>query len=277
MYITMPPAEQLRIFQQTVWDYYHAHKRDLPWRTPLHGALDPYHILVSEIMLQQTQVSRVVPKYRQFLALFPNIESLAAAELAEVLAAWSGLGYNRRAKFLHQTAKVVTERLNGLIPQDSAELVQLPGIGINTAGAILAYSFNQPVTFIETNIRSVYLHHFFTDQSDIADKILLPLVEATLDTSNPREWYWALMDYGTFLKATIENPSIRSRHYSRQTKFEGSKRQIRGRVIKQLLQAPASQAELQLHITDERLAEVLQDLQQEQMITYIQGIYSLRK
>lgn len=182
-------------FQEVVWNYWREHGRQgLPWREEPSA----YNVVVSELMLQQTQVERVVPKFLEFTEQFPDFSALASAPLSDVLIAWQGLGYNRRAKYLHELAKAVV-RLDGL-PETLEELVKLPGIGKNTAGAILAYAFDQPVVYIETNIRTVYLHHFFADRFDVDDKELLPFIARTLDHSEPRAWYSALMDYGTFLK-----------------------------------------------------------------------------
>lgn len=262
----------LKQFQQIVWDYYHDYGRDLPWRRPeADGTFDPYKIMVSELMLQQTQVSRVIPKYLQFLKVFPTTESLAQAPLADVLRQWSGLGYNRRAKFLWQSA----QQIRGSFPETLDELIKLPGIGTNTAGAILAYAFNQPVVFIETNIRTVYIHHFFPGQIDVTDKQLLPLLEKTLDAEHPREWYWALMDYGSYLKTTVGNLSQNSRHYAKQSTFHGSKRQIRGQVLRELAGTNKTFSQLKTTIQDERLRAVLDDLTKEGLIQYNNHDYSL--
>lgn len=217
-------------------------------------------------MLQQTQVSRVIPKFEAFMQQFPTVQSLAQAELGEVLIVWSGLGYNRRAKFLWQAAQRISHEHADQFPKVLTELVKLPGIGNNTAGAIVAYAFNQPVVFIETNIRSVYIHHFFTDQEEVTDKQLIPLIELTLNMLSVREWYWALMDYGSNLKMSIGNAAVRSKTYSKQSAFHGSKRQIRGQVLKQLAQSAATFEELQFLITDGRLEEVLADLMSEKLI-----------
>lgn len=251
-------------FIETVWDYYHEHGRDLPWRQPEpDGTFDPYKIMVSEVMLQQTQVARVIPKYEAFLAQFPSLQSLSAASLADVIKAWSGLGYNRRAKFLWQAAQAI----GAPFPDTREGLSALPGIGMNTAGAILAYAYNQPVVFVETNIRTVYIHHFFADRTDVHDKELLPFIEKTLDREMPREWYWALMDYGVFLKSTVGNMSQNSKHYTKQSTFQGSKRQIRGEVLRQLRDGPLEVSKLHERIPDERLTAVLQDLASEKLIT----------
>ncbi len=256
-------------FQQTVWDYYHDHGRTMPWREDTR----PYYVLVSELMLQQTQVSRVVPKFESFIAAFPDEQTLAGAELAAVLRAWQGLGYNRRAKFLHQAAQHVVSQ--GSFPNTVERLVELPGVGKNTAGAIMAYSYNHPIVFIETNIRTVYIHHFFTDRDDVADAELLPIIEQSLDQEHPREWYWALMDYGSYLKTTIGNVSRSSRHYAKQSTFHGSKRQIRGQVLKLLAEVSQTENQLRTTIDDQRLGSVLQDLTNEGLIRYKNNSYYL--
>lgn len=208
--------------------------RDMPWRRDTRG----YYVLVSEIMLQQTQVDRVVPKFEAFVARFPDFASLAAAPLADVLILWSGLGYNRRAKFLHEAAKAIVQQHDGDLPATHDELVALPGVGKNTAGALLAYVYNQPVLYVETNVRTVYLHHFFADRTDVADASILERLDATLWREHPREFYWALMDYGSWLKRSgVRNVSA-SRHYRKQAPLAGSVRQVRGRIIKHLTAGP---------------------------------------
>jgi len=265
-------------FEQTIWDYYAASGRhDLPWRLPRpDGTFDPYHITVSEIMLQQTQVGRVIPKYEAFLTAFPAIQDVASAPLAEVLTLWSGLGYNRRAKFLWQMAGAVVTNHGGELPRGRAELVSLPGIGPNTAGAMMAYAYNEPVTFIETNIRSVFIHHFFTGQEKVSDAELLPIIEETLPAGRAREWYWALMDYGTHLKQTVGNASRASSTYAKQSTFKGSRRQIRGHILRLLTDSPQMLADLILAISDERLLAVLEDLVQEGFIEQDGLVYHLR-
>jgi A/G-specific adenine glycosylase len=254
--------EQVRQFRDVVWNYYHAHARSMPWRSDP----SPYHVLVSELMLQQTQVGRALPKYEQFIQRFPTIQLLAEAPLADVLGVWSGLGYNRRTKFLHRTAQKVMNEYGGRLPDTLEELVTLPGIGRNTAGAVLAYAHNQPVAFIETNVRTVFFHHFFMDREDVDDKELLPLIEQTRDPENIREWYWALMDYGTHLKQTLGNNIKQSRHYAKQSKFEGSRRQVRGKILKVLVAGPSPAEELAKVIDDERFDSVVGDLLREGFI-----------
>ena len=244
-------------FKKTIWDYYKTHGRhDLPWRK----TKDPYKILVSEIMLQQTQVPRVIEKYKSFLRKFPTVESLTKASLKDVLLEWQGLGYNRRAKYLKLCAEKVVHEYNGRFPQTHKELVALPGIGPATAGDILAFAYNIPVPVIETNIRSVFIHFFFPASLPpslklqrtsklrrtsplISDKDILPLIEKVLDKNNPREWYWALFDYGAHLKQT-RNPNTQSTHYVKQSPFKGSNREKRSHILKLILTAPKSEKEI---------------------------------
>jgi A/G-specific adenine glycosylase len=218
-------------FRSIIYKYYHRHRRDLPWRR----TADHYHILVSEIMLQQTQVGRVAEKFPEFIREFPTVETLARAPLAGVLTAWQGLGYNRRAANLHRLAAAVMAEHGGIIPDDPDVLARLPGIGRATAASIAAFAFNRPVAFIETNIRAVFLHFFFPGRDGVADRELLPLVEGALDRSSPREWYSALMDYGTMLKRRHPNPSRGSDRHRKQPPFQGSRRQLRGELLRILL------------------------------------------
>lgn len=221
---------QIRSFQSLIWAFYKNNGRHFDWR----NVNDPYKVLVSEIMLQQTQTYRVAPKYELWITEFPDFQSLAAAPLRDVLSIWQGLGYNRRAKFLQQTAQKVVAEFNGLLPNDPEILVNFPGIGPNTAGSICAFAFNSPTIFIETNIRAVYIHSFFKDKEKVSDKELYPFIQQTVDMINPREWYYALMDYGVVLKSQFKNPSRKSVHHTKQSKFEGSHRQIRGAILREL-------------------------------------------
>ncbi len=218
-------------FKRLIWDFYAHHKRDFPWRE----TAEPYHIFISEVMLQQTQAPRVIEKYKEFIQELPNFNSLASAPFDKVLRLWQGLGYNRRAKYLQEAAKKVVQEFEGTLPQDPKILATFPGIGAATSASICAFAFNEPVVFIETNIRRVYIHHFFNDAELVSDKDILPFVKRALDAENPREWYWALMDYGTHLAKTMPNPNRRSKHYTKQTKFAGSNRQLRGAILKTLL------------------------------------------
>ncbi len=191
--------------------------------------------MVSEIMLQQTQVDRVIPKYKEFLAAFPNIVSLAKASTSEVLSHWSGLGYNRRALFLKRTAEIIVKDFKGKFPKDPETLETLPGMGHYTARAIATFSFGGTYTFIETNIRSVFIHEFMPKALSVSDMDLIPYVETSLSKIRSREWYFALMDYGSFLKKTQPNPNRKSKHHTKQSTFEGSLRQIRGAFLKKLI------------------------------------------
>lgn len=261
-------ARKIAEFRKTVWDFYREHGRhELPWRLPeVDGSFDSYKILVSEVMLQQTQVPRALPKYEEFLAKFPNVSSLARAKLGEVLAVWNGLGYNRRAKFLWLAAQTIEQKYAGTFPRTAQELQKLPGAGPNTAGAIVVYSFNQPEVFIETNIRTVFIHHFLKDQRDISDKVILELAKETLDYEWPRVWFWALMDYGSYLKQTVGNLNWASKSYAKQSKFAGSRRQLRGTIIRALLEKPYKADELAKLLPDERLPAVAAELADEGLI-----------
>jgi A/G-specific adenine glycosylase len=218
-------------FVKTVWKYYKLHGRhDHPWRK----THDPYRILVSEMMLQQTQVARVLPKYTAFLRKFGTVQKLSKASLGDVLREWQGLGYNRRAKMLHLCAQKVVSEYIGKFPKTHAELIKLPGIGHYTAGAVMAFAYNEAVPIIETNIRTAYIHHFFAADVDIPDTKLFEYIERTLDQKNPKDWYYALMDYGMFLKKSEGNVNNRSKHYTKQSTFKNSDRQIRGAILKLL-------------------------------------------
>ncbi len=223
-----------RRFQRTIYDFFRENGRSLPWRV----TSDPYRILVSEVMLQQTQVERVAGKYDRFLGTFPDFGSLAIAGLRDVLEAWQGLGYNRRAVALQRIAQRVVAEFEGRLPDCSETLLTFPGIGPATAGALMAFAFDKPAVFIETNIRRVFIHFFFRGMHGVRDREILPLVQKTLDTDQPRAWYYALMDYGAMLKSTETNPNRRSAHYNRQSPFQNSDRQIRGLIIKTIIEQP---------------------------------------
>jgi A/G-specific adenine glycosylase len=221
------PGLNPREFQKRIYRFYRDHRRNLPWR----DTSDPYRILVSEIMLQQTQVARVQERYTGFVMRFPDFATLHAAPVEELLRAWQGLGYNRRALALKKTASLIMNEWNGILPDDETSLCSLPGIGKATAAAVLAFAFGKPSVLIETNIRRVFIHCYFQDRASVTDKEILLLVGETLDRRNPRDWYYALMDYGSYLGKTRENPNRRSRQYKKQSPFEGSVRQVRGKVL----------------------------------------------
>lgn len=227
-------------FQKLIQDYYRKQGRQLLWRPPLlkprkDGTLDSYKIVVSEVMLQQTQVSRVEKKFPEFIATFPNFKALAQTDTTRLLRVWQGMGYNRRALNLRKLAQEVITAHKGQLPSNMRALDALPGIGPNTAGSIRAFAFNLPSVFIETNIRRVFIHHFFANKKNVHDEQILELVEKTLPKENIREWYYALMDYGSHLAGKVENPNRKSAHYTKQSKFEGSNRQLRGALLRTIL------------------------------------------
>lgn len=241
-----PPVQAAAIaaFRKAVLSYYREHRRDLPWRR----TRDPYAILVSEVMLQQTQVARVAAKYADFLAAFPTAVTLSRAPAADVLACWQGLGYNRRALNLHETACIIVAEYGGAVPRTVPELRRLPGVGRSTAAAVCAFAYDHPAPFIETNIRSAFIHFFFQECASVRDAEILPLIEKTLDRENPRDWFYALMDFGAWTKKAFPNPSRRSRHHVKQTPFEGSHRQSRAAVLRRLLAvAPAGMTAVEIH------------------------------
>lgn len=226
-------------------------------------------------MLQQTQVARVIPKYSAFLKQFPTVFVLAQSELGDVLRMWQGLGYNRRAKYLWQSARAITTDYNGIVPSNTDDLVRLPGIGINTAGAIVAYAYDKSVVFVETNIRTVYIHHFFNDQDRVSDTHIRALLEQTLPQGESiREWYWALMDYGTYIKQSVGNVSKYSSSYVKQSSFQGSNRQLRGAVLRALHDKPHTRAALE-DLGDERMPAVIDTLHAEGLIRIRNGKYLL--
>lgn len=260
-------------FQKFIWNFYTENKREFGWRH--HD--DPYAIVVSEIMLQQTQTHRVAQKFELWLSEFPDFATLAQAPLRDVLSVWSGLGYNRRAIALQKIAQRVMAEFDGQLPNDPAILVTFPHIGPNTAGSICAFAFNRPTVFIETNIRAVYIHSFFKDKTEISDKELTPLVEQTVDQANAREWYYALMDYGVFLKSQTVNPSRRSAHHATQSKFEGSDRQVRGMMLRFLTAKACTLQELveQSKKEESRVERIVNDLCVEGFVTKNNFTYTI--
>jgi A/G-specific adenine glycosylase len=264
LHVQHPPA--IQEFRTIVLTHYHHHGRDLAWRR----TTDPYRILVSEIMLQQTQVERVTLKYPLFIAAFPDFPSLAGASLSDILAVWQGMGYNRRAISLQKCALRVVEEYDGALPQDPAILVTFPGIGRATAASICAFAFNMPVVFIETNIRRVFIHFFFRTCDKVDDTEILPIAREALCGQDPRTWYNALMDLGAALKKTGENPNRRSRQYTKQAAFEGSDRKIRGCILRLLLaEKHVMQKAIIEKISEDpaRIVRILNDLEAEGFIT----------
>jgi A/G-specific adenine glycosylase len=263
---------EIAAFRKSVLGYYAESGRSFPWRR----TRDPWAILVSEIMLQQTQTDRVLPKYIAWLEAYPEPAALAAAPLADILELWSGLGYNRRALALAKAASRIA--LSGSFPDDEDSLLELPGVGPYTARAVLAFAFGRPVVLIETNIRSVFLHRFFSGEEGVPDSRIAPLVEATLYREDPRNWYYALMDYGVEIKKTIGNPNARSAHYAKQSPFADSNRRIRGSLLKTLARKGRSDADelaAALPFARERVDAALGELKAEGFVAESGGIYRL--
>jgi A/G-specific adenine glycosylase len=257
-------------FIARVWSYYRAHQRQLPWRGINKCSLRVrgYRVVVSELMLQQTQVTRVVDKYNLWMQQWPTIDSFISASFVDVLSAWSGLGYNRRAKYIFDSLHTIHDMFKGIVPADTTTLTKLPGIGINTAGAIVVYTYNLPVVFIETNIRTVFLHEWYQQATTkVPDSLLLEKVADTIDVDNPRAWYYALMDYGTFIKRLHGSQLSKSASYKKQPMFKGSKREVRGRVVALLLRnSVMTLNELAANIPDRRLSNVLNELQKDGLL-----------
>jgi A/G-specific adenine glycosylase len=257
----------VRKFRKTVYFFYEQYARnDLPWR----NTVSPYHIFISEIMLQQTQIERVLKKYPLFIKKFPDFSSLAQAQLRSLYAVWQGMGYNRRALALKNIARaIMDDPYNGKLPSDPAELMRLPFVGQSTAGAVAAFAFGKPAVFIETNIRRVFINFFFREKDSVSDHEIIPLIEKTCDRKDPRNWYYGLMDYGSALRRLTENPNRKSAAYKKQKSFQGSNRQIRGRILRLLLERNSmalDEMSETLMLPNERIAENLDQLQREELI-----------
>ncbi len=222
------------VFQKMIWDFYEKNGRhDLPWR----NTQNLYDILVSELMLQQTQVSRVLPKYTEWIARYPNFKTLAESNFIDVLQMWQGLGFQRRAKYLYQIAGILKNKTEKELRKMTVEeLDLLPGVGPYTASAIHTFVSDAEEIFIETNIRTIFIHHFFSDQKNIKDEDILQKIKDTLPQYGFREWYFALMDYGAHLKVNGIKNNIQSASYTKQSKFIGSNRQVRGQILKSMLE-----------------------------------------
>lgn len=270
----MSDRPSIKEFRSLVLDHYRAHGRSFPWRE----TRDPWGILVSEFMLQQTQTERVVPYWTRWLDLWPTPARLAGAPLEQVFREWSGLGYNRRARSLREAAAIITAQYDQQVPSDPDALDALPGVGPYTARAVATFAYLRPEVFIETNIRAVVLHFFFPGRVEIHDRELLPILSEALDQRDPRTWYYALMDYGAALKKITPNPSRRSAHYTRQSPFSGSLRQARGAALRSLATAgPANASTLasRTGIDPERLDSALTSLVEEGMVAERAGEYRI--
>jgi len=272
-------------FRNIVWKHYAEHGRHaLPWRK----SHDPYKVLVSEMMLQQTQVERVIPYFTAWMKTYSTVKRLAAAPLADVLRHWQGLGYNRRAKMLHEAAKAVVREHGGRMPKSIEGLQSLPGVGPYTARAVAAFAYDQDVVFIETNLRTAVIHHFFADRSGIPDAEVLAVLEKAKPRwpsgreeggkHGPREWYSALMDYGAYLKRSGVRVNAKSKGYAKQSAFEGSGRQARGAILRALAAGPSGKATLLKLLPSERKPQLeaqLAKLLQEGMIERKGSSYGL--
>ncbi len=261
-------------FRRIVWAHYRAHGRhDLPWRK----TRDPYRILVSEVMLQQTQVERVKPFYGAFLRQFPTARRLAAAPLSEVLKAWQGLGYNRRAKMLHQAGKEIAK---AGMPGTAAELQRLPGVGPYTARAVAAFAYGEESVFIETNIRTAVMYHFFSHKRTVSDAEVEKVLAACLPKGKPREWNYALMDYGAFLKRSGVRLNSKRAQYAKPSAFPGSMREARGAILKELAKRAAGKRRLLGLLGDGRTAQMssaLSALCAEELIRTTRDGYALAR
>lgn len=262
-------------FRNIVWKYYAEHGRHtLPWRK----THDPYKILVSEMMLQQTQVERVIPYFEEWIKKYPNVKALATAPLADVLRQWQGLGYNRRAKFLHTAAQEIAGKYRGKVPMDAAILESIWGIGAYTSRAVMTFALNHDTVFIETNIRTAVIHHFFADHDRVSDADVAEVLKKTLPRGRAREWYSALMDYGAFLKRSGVRTNAKRKGYAKQTAFEGSGRQARGAILRKLAVRPEGKMKLLKLLPPERkgqLEEQLQKLVNEGMVARKGSVYRL--
>ncbi|OHA63650.1 MAG: hypothetical protein A2842_02745 [Candidatus Wildermuthbacteria bacterium RIFCSPHIGHO2_01_FULL_48_25] len=296
-------------FQRTILSWYKTNRRDLPWR----NTKDPYKILVSEVMLQQTQVTRVIPKYKDFLKAFPTLESLSKTSDKKLLKTWAGLGYWRRALALKETARILVNaqaakfltssrrRFSTVAKRKSPraqnpksrrdfevrsleilsprELETLPGIGPYTARAVSCFAFGNTEAFLDTNIRRVYLHFFFKNKKDVPDREIVRIAQKALRKKDPREWHYALFDYGaTVLKNSGANR--RSRHYAKQSKFEGSFRSFRTKVVNFLLsqkqnRAPQKTIEALLKESPYPKEKVIASLLKDRLIKQSSTHYSL--
>lgn len=239
--------------------------RDLPWR----DTRDAYAVMLSEVMLQQTQVARVLGRWEAWIESFPTPAVLAAAPLPPVLEQWQGMGYNRRAVNFKRAMQVVVDEFDGAVPSGLEELLSLPGVGPATAAGVRAFAFDLPGVYLETNVRAVFIHELFPERDGVSDSELRPLVEATCPGRDVRGWYYALLDYGAHLKKTLPNPSRRSKHHTRQSKFEGSHRQKRAFLLRRVLEAPATLAQLAGDLNAAELAAGRERLDAEQVETIL--------
>ncbi len=245
-----------------IFSWWQVNREAYPWRE----TTDPYYILVSEIMLQQTQTTRVVPKYLAFIQKFPDLKTLAEASKGEILALWSGLGYNRRAIYLQQTAQSILQLDE--FPRDPKALIKLPGIGVYTSRSIPIFAFNADIGTVDTNIRKVFIAEGLATP-DTKQNELFKIADRLVPKGRSRDWHNALMDYGSKIASKII-PKIRST--AERKPFHETDRHYRGIIIKKLLKSPMTSEQLQndLKIGQKRLEALLQTLQTEGLIRHAQ-------
>jgi A/G-specific adenine glycosylase len=272
--VVVPSPRRIRAVQARLLDWYAENRRDLPWRR----TTDPYAILVSEIMLQQTQVARVVPKFDDWLTAWPDLESLAAAPLAGVLQRWQGLGYNNRARRLQACAQAAVagspDGVRATLPTTPQGLRALPGIGPYTARAVLIFAHNADLAAVDANVRRVLTHELELPE-DLGEKDLQAVADAALPRGSSRDWHNALMDYGS-LVLTVRTTGIAS--LSRQGTFEGSRRQKRARLLRRLLDRgpqPATELAAALDLPLEEAADALERLGRDGLVVQTGGIWEV--
>ena len=270
-----PPAGY-QSFAAFVLDFYDRYGRKFPWRE----TDDVYRVLLSEMMLQQTQTGRVLEKYQEFLTLWPTLEDLAQAPFDQLLDHWRGLGYNRRALNLKRCAQA-SEAYGYTLPCDEKALLARPGIGPSTAAAIIAFSYHKPVIYLETNIRRVLLFAFHPEEEAVEDRILRDDLKRLLPLAGDgKRWYYALMDYGVLLKHLVPNPNARSKGYHRQSRFEGSNRQVRGMLVHALSESGARDIQAlygMLPFEPERIDKALSDLVRDGLVSRLGRLYRISR
>lgn len=272
--VPLKAEENLLAFREIIWRYYDNHRRAFPWRE----TISPYTVLVSEVMLQQTQCSRVAKQFPPFITAFPDFAALAQAPFSEILRLWKGLGYNRRAMNLQKVAALIMDQHQGVLPKDIDELQKFPGIGKATARSIFTFAFDAQSVFIETNIRTVFLFYFFQGRTTkVHDREIEAWVAKTLDADRPRDWYYALMDFGVLLKKNGANLNHQSVHYKAQSKFTGSDRQLRGKILDFLLKNSDTERDLAKYFVDEepRFSRILDQLCNEGLVKKVDGLCTL--
>ena len=250
--------EKIERLREKVFAFYRGNKRRLPWRE----TTDRYAVLVSEIMLQQTQAERVVRKYLEWLRRFPDTRSLAGASLKEVLTYWSGLGYNARGQRLHRCAKIIVSDYAAQVPSSPEELICLPGIGVYTSRSIPIFADNRDIATVDTNIRRIYIHELGLTENIGAGE-LLNLAEAVLPHGKSRDWHNALMDYGA-LCLTGKKTGIRP--LTSQSKFEGSRRWYRGKIVKDLVRAEEMQLQELTERYGDKVGDILAELEKDGLV-----------